>query len=511
MKVSTVNRASKTRDSALVWLGLVYVACIVVVHLYVLAGPTFQAQLRMRPQKSLHAFADVAALLHGETALTLVLISSYGGLCVAYLWGFSRLRYDTISQRAIFLWAVLFAILLVPLLPHFSSDIVAYVRQGQVLAVYHSNPYLHTPAEIADPGLIYRSAGSYWVSPYGPLATVLSAAAAELGGRSLALTAGILKLLMAACYLLSGWMVGKILDCIDPSATRRGLFFFLWNPLVLLELVGQGHNEAIVIGLMMVGFYLTVRQKQTSGFLFLFLSALAKVTTLVILPLEAWLMLRRRAYRVLIQNTLFSLLVAFICWLLFFRDPRSFKELSAVSQQAWCSLTWLGGEVLHIWGGWSTDAARKAVQRLLLSLFAVFFLWRMGKVSSERGLILESGSVFIFLLAVVANQINCWYLTLAVPLVAVLSTPLSRSIVIFLTAWPLACYFRPFTYDPPFWANLARTLLFYGVLLALLLWHSRTKICRRSGQGSRRDEKGKTPTERVLELARPSRPVKDLS
>jgi len=427
----------------------------------------------MRPEKPLHALANVAALLHGQTPL--ILIASYWGLCVAYIWGFSRLRYDAVSRRALFLWAILFAILLVPLLPHFSSDIIAYVRQGQVLAVYHSNPYLHTPAEIADPGLIYRSAGSYWVSPYGPVATVLSAAAAELGARSLVLTAGILKLLMGACYLLSGWMVAKILDYLDPNATERGLFFFLWNPLVLLELVGQGHNEAIMIGLMMVGFYLIVRQKQTSGFLFLLLSALTKVTTLVVLPLEAWLMLRRRAYRTFKQTTLFSFLVVFACWLLFFRDPRSFSELSAVSQDAYCSLTWLGSELLSVWGGLSTDEARRVVQKIILLLFALFFFWRMRKVSSERELIVESSWVFIFLLVVVANKINCWYLTLAVPLVAVLSTPLSRSIVIFLTTWPLACYSRQFTYDQSLWANLARTSLFYGVLFAILLWHSRAQ------------------------------------
>ncbi len=466
-----MTKASKAQDSVLVWLGLIYATCIIVIHLYILAGPSFQAQLRMRPQNGLHALAEVAALLHGETTLTLVLIASYGGLFVAYLWGFLRLRHHTVSRRALFLWAALFAGLFVPLLPHFSDDIIAYARQGRVLAVYHSNPYLHTIAEFEDPGSIYPRAGSYWVTPYGPLATLLSAMVAKLGGGSLALTVGLWKLLMAGCYLLCGWMVGKVLDRIDPSTSERGLFFFLWNPLILLELVGQGHNDGIMIALMMVGLYLVVSQKQTSGFLFLLLSALVKLVTAVILPLEAWLMLRRRAYRTLAQSSFFFVLIIFACWLLFFRDLRSFKELSAVSQQAWCSLTWLGGEALHTWGGWSTDAARQAVQTLLLSLFALFFIWRMGKVSSERSLILESGWVFIFLLAVVANQINCCYLTWVMPLVAVMSTPLSRSIAIFFTAWPLACYFRPIAFYTTFGANLARTLLFYGILLALLGWH----------------------------------------
>ena len=461
------------RHFSLHWIGLLYLACIAGLFFDTLAGPAFQRQLlRMRPASVAHFLARIAGVLNSEILRTLSFSISFSLLCIAYVWGCHRLQSSTAPRKIIWAWAFLFVLLLIPLPPHYADDLVSYAQQGKVLAVYHMNPYVHALEDTSDPWAVYPR-GWRNVVPYGPVMAVLSAMAVETGRNNIILALLALKLIMSASFLLTAWTVSKILDLLKPSKTPWALFFFLWNPLVLLELIGEGHNDAVMMALMMVGLYLMVRSKHVAGFMALFFSMMTKFATIILLPLYASLLLRRREYRSLIWITLLCLATSLGFYFLFFRDPRSFDGVVVVSRLSWGSITWLGEVVLRQYTGATSQSAHDLIQRPLLVLFAVFLLWRMTKIDSEPTLLQESGLVMIFFMLIVANQMNPWYTALIIPLVAVSSTPLRCSIAFFLTAWPLARYFRPFFHQPPLWANLGRTLLFYGILVAIFWWHLR--------------------------------------
>lgn len=470
------RNANKTERWSIHTFGLAYIVCIAGFYFDILSGPAFERVLRARPEVLAQLIAQVCSLFSGEVARTLLFTVSYGALCGAYICALYRLPSRCVTQRTLFLWAIVFVCLLIPLPYHYSSDIVGYAQEGRVLAAYHQNPYLHTLAQVRDRWASFRD--ETIPSPYGPVITVLSAVAAGLGGSSLFWTLGVLKLMMAGCYLLTGWLVSEIVE--EQSGGDGGfgsVLFFLWNPLVLFELIGQGHNDAIMMALMMCGFYLIVRKRLAKGLLFSTLSVLAKFTTAVLLPLQAYWLIYNRKFGELIKATVATGVTILGCYLLFFQDARSLQGLQYVSGLAWGSPTWLGGVLLNGYWHIPLETARRTVQLVLLVLFVVFLIWRAMKVNSEPRLLRECSLVLIFFLLVVANQINPWYLAPIVPLVAVAETRFSCSIVIFLSAWPVATYFRPFFYRPALWSEIARTILFYGILLAIL-WRQKTSAIR---------------------------------
>ena len=219
----------------LLWIGLLYVVGIEGIFLDTLAGPAFQRQLlRMRPASVAHFLAGIAGVLNGEVLRTLSFTISFGTLCVAYVWGTRRLQSGDAPRKFIWAWAFLFVLLLIPLPPHYADDLISYAQQGKVLAVYHMNPYVHALEDTGDPWAVYPR-GWRNVVPDVPVMAVLSALAVEANHNNIILALLALKLMMSASFLLTAWTVSKILDLTEPSKTSWGLFFFLWNPLLLLE------------------------------------------------------------------------------------------------------------------------------------------------------------------------------------------------------------------------------------------------------------------------------------
>jgi hypothetical protein len=114
--------------------------------------------------------------------------------------------------------------------------------------VHDGNPYVDTPSEFPhDPA--YEHAGAAWrdtTSVYGPGFTLLSEAVALVAGSSAAAAAWIFKVLAAlgvlACALLAATLARD-----RPFA----LAFVGWNPLLALHFAGGGHNDALMMSLVL--------------------------------------------------------------------------------------------------------------------------------------------------------------------------------------------------------------------------------------------------------------------
>lgn len=464
--INSPNSKSETGGSRRI--GLAYLACLAGLYVYILCSPAGLQQLLARPERAAHALAFLLSPLHGDVPRTMLLLAAYGGMLAVYHCALSRRGESALTRKQVFLWALVFVAVLLPFPPRFSDDIIGYAQHGRVLAVYHENPYLHTIFEHQDIFANYRKYWSHQVSPYGPVMILFLAAASGLGRSSLLASVVLLKLLMSGSYFVSGWLVGKIADRIRSMPGEQAVLIFLWNPLVLFELVGQAHNDAIMIALMLAGLFLVVCRRPVSAFVVLLLSALSKVTTVILLPLQAALLLRRRDISSLLLAILWSMAILLPAGFLFFRDPRAFAGITEVSSLAWLSPTWLGSELLMRFAGWGVADARRVVQLPLLLLFAVFLVWRMTRVNSEESFLREAASVLLAFFLLANNQNNTWYLTLAVAVVAVTAEPVAWQLVLLFTAWPIASYYHPWFYGSFFWANVLRVLMFYIAAIAIV-------------------------------------------
>jgi alpha-1,6-mannosyltransferase len=189
---------------------------------------------------------------------------------------------DRLSGRAVLttIAALNALILLAP--PLLSTDVFSYQIYGRMGALYGSNPYLHGPHAIAlDP--LYPFIGAKWVSTpsaYGPLFTGVSYLIAPL---SIAASALAYKAIAALASLATVALIwnGARLRGLDPV---RAAALFGLNPLVIVYGVGGGHNDLLMLALIVAGVVAALQYRdRTSGGLIVAAVAI-KLTAGLVLP-----------------------------------------------------------------------------------------------------------------------------------------------------------------------------------------------------------------------------------
>ena len=151
---------------------------------------------------------------------------------------------------------VLLALWGVPLFlgpPVFSRDLYSYIAQG-LLAHHGLNPYHVAPSALGG-GPLLSSIASVWrdtASPYGPFFVMVSRAAVTVSGSSL-----VAQILVFRAAELLG--VAAIMVSLPRLARRLGtdagvaLWLGALSPLALFSFIASGHNDALMVGLLVAG------------------------------------------------------------------------------------------------------------------------------------------------------------------------------------------------------------------------------------------------------------------
>ena len=186
-------------------------------------------------------------LLHGFEGFGLITATALSALALSrVLRQASSLNFDFLVRVGLLL--TLLATLAPPFL---SADIWAYLARGR-LDWLGQNPYtevvwdhkdtlpgLAPYAELADEGWMK------WAVPYGPVSALLQALASAIEPPWLAAYAW--KFAMAVCHVLTAVLILLTLRVVaDEREARRGFVLWLWNPWLLLESCGSGHNDAML-------------------------------------------------------------------------------------------------------------------------------------------------------------------------------------------------------------------------------------------------------------------------
>lgn len=172
--------------------------------------------------------------------------------------------------------------------PLFSDDAYSYVAQGQMVARGIS-PYHHGAAAlgrvplVAHVSPIWREA----IAPYGPGFERLVEGYLLLTGHSLLGTLALLRLTGALAIAALAWGIPKI----ARATGHDGATAFSWavlNPLVLLTLLGGMHNDALMLGLVVVGLVAATRGHPLLGTVACTLGAEVKAPALLAVVFIAW-------------------------------------------------------------------------------------------------------------------------------------------------------------------------------------------------------------------------------
>ncbi len=160
--------------------------------------------------------------------------------------------------------AIAVAIQLVPLAGPvlLSTDAYTYWARGRVATEHGENPYDVAPGRYAGDPAVQRMGASWRDRPtgYGPGFTLLSEGHARAAGRSPARAAWLYRGLAAAS------MVALVLMAAALAPRRAFAAAFVgWNPLLAIHFAGGGHNDALVMALVVGALLLAARRPVASG------------------------------------------------------------------------------------------------------------------------------------------------------------------------------------------------------------------------------------------------------
>ena len=189
-------------------------------------------------------------------------------------------------RRAALLWAAP----LVVAAPLYSRDVYAYLAQSAILREGF-NPYTDGPAHY--PGPLLDSMAQVWTAttaPYGPLFMGLGRAVVEVTGDHVILGVLAMRLVLLPGLFLALWAIPRLATHFGASP-QAGLWLVLFNPMVLIHLIGGPHVELLMMGVLVAGVVLTLQGRHLAGLAVLGVAVSIKVTAGIAVPFVVWIWL----------------------------------------------------------------------------------------------------------------------------------------------------------------------------------------------------------------------------
>jgi hypothetical protein len=188
--------------------------------------------------------------------------------------------------------AMVFGLLLLFMYPYDAADIFDNIMHGRISGVYGANPFLVVSAQFtSDPFLSY-TAWPHTISAYGPLWEMLAGGVARLTGDGLLANVLAFKLVLGGALAVCAVLIALILRRVAPERMLAGVVFLIWNPVVVFETIGNGHNDvAMLVGILLAAWWL-LQRRYPLMILALLVGALIKFIPLLLVPIGLAIALR---------------------------------------------------------------------------------------------------------------------------------------------------------------------------------------------------------------------------
>lgn len=178
---------------------------------------------------------------------------------------------------------------LLGLYPITALDVAVYVVNARNWVLYGGNPLIVPPDAFPNDPYIHL-AGEYVnkTSPYGPVWEGIARLPVQMGITDIGVGIVAMKVITLLSFMgmavLIGWY-GRQQDEKYAVSGVTALGFFILNPLVLLEAVGNAHNDIMMAAFVTLGLVLWQKGKWAWATLALTLASLVKLPALILLPL----------------------------------------------------------------------------------------------------------------------------------------------------------------------------------------------------------------------------------
>ena len=189
--------------------------------------------------------------------------------------------------------AVLFRLLFLVAIPNLSQDFYRFVWDGRLI-LEGLNPYLHTPNELMESSIglfpqmntLYEGMGALSAkhySNYPPVHQMPFIIAAFISKHSILGSIVVLRLILISADLGILVFGKKLLKKLNKPT--RTMYWFILNPLVIIELTGNLHFEGLMLCFFIISLYFIHSKKWHIAAVVMALSIAVKLVPVLSLPL----------------------------------------------------------------------------------------------------------------------------------------------------------------------------------------------------------------------------------
>ncbi|MGA2503432.1 MAG: hypothetical protein ABSG01_05010 [Anaerolineales bacterium] len=258
------------------------VACVGSLVIYILAFTLPANLLKLVDQVHLdgHLLRDVGLPAY------LRMVLAFGSVTFLYFWGFraAAKAKSKVAWVIVIAGMVAFVLVFLFMAPFDALDIYDNIFHGRITGIYAGNPFSQVIASFPqDPFFIY----SPWKSSpsaYGPVWEILAGLTARLAGNGILENVVAFKLLPGIFQLAGGTVVAVFFRRTAPERALSGALLLGWNPVILYEAWGNGHNDFVMAFWVLLAAILFSRKHYSWAVLSLVVGALIKFIPLLLIP-----------------------------------------------------------------------------------------------------------------------------------------------------------------------------------------------------------------------------------
>jgi hypothetical protein len=339
-----------------------------------------------------------------------------------------------------------------------SSDIFDYIIHGRFPLVYSANPYLTTIGEY--PSDMFYNATCWKGNPavYGPVWITVSfilASICQLFNAGFSGYVFAFKGFSLVLHLINTALIWKIFSHQENKNKVSGTLLYCLNPLTLIEFAGNGHNEALVITLILLGILYEQKNKSPSAAIFFSMAALSKIYVLPVLCLfvayksKQPLSWEERGKKLVMYLSLF-LIVSFVFYLPFgfstnvlfapFSGPASVSFTKSIGEFIVYRSS-INLEQINFIGGFFAENHQGAVHQLALFFIGLICLWGAIYVTTIDRLIIAMTWYLFFWCSLGSTWFMPWYVTILVAVCAVSTSKTGKWVGILFSLSVFLIYF----------------------------------------------------------------------
>lgn len=469
--------------SVAVWQGAVAALCMAVGGLGVGWMASGSSLIRV---PFFIALRDNPVLVVLSTALV-----AFGGLLLVRAWLRLGQRVDdwrAVHPLAAVKVAALWCAPLMVTFPLFSRDVYAYIGQGRLMAA-GLDPYVNGISALNN----YHNLGpdSLWTeapTPYGPLFLWIEQAVVGVSAGNLEIAILLFRLAAAVGVALCAVAVIGLSEHfgVDPSKT---LWLTVANPLFVINFIASIHNDALMLGLLLVGLLAAVRRHPVLATVLVTASIGVKPITVIALPFIGLIWAgkdvgwgRRIACWAATAGIALALLTAagaatgfWFGWVPAMATPGTlwiwYAPFGLVSA--------IAGGITQVAGG-DPDLVAGIVKRVGTIVGALAAVWFVLRGRSEK-VFLRMALAFTAIV-VTAPMIQPWYITWLMALFALVGVrdgwPLLSYYVVtvFFTVIAITDQLDVFEWIPLWVVRAVAIVLSVGFVAYMMLWDWKTRV-----------------------------------